>query len=75
MALLIPKNFNTAADELNLYLIQLEIRNVLNYLDDFIVIGPPNSPECGLSSSGHARNSKSRWPATKSHKILAFSGY
>ena len=42
-----PKIFNAVADALNWYMIQLGIRNVLHYLDDFIVIGPPNSPECG----------------------------
>ena len=42
-----PKIFNALADALEWCLTQTGVRHVFHYLDDFIVIGPPNSPECG----------------------------
>ena len=41
-----PKLFNAVADALDWYLRDCGIRHVFHYLDDFIVIGPPHSPEC-----------------------------
>ena len=41
-----PKIFNAVADALEWYLHQNGIRYVFHYLDDFIVIGPPQSPVC-----------------------------
>ena len=43
---LAPKIFSTMADALNWYLHQCGISNILYYLDDFIMIGPPGSPIC-----------------------------
>ena len=41
-----PKIFNSLADALNWCLQQAGIRYVLHYLDDFIIIAPPDSQEC-----------------------------
>ena len=41
-----PKIFNAVADALEWYLRQSGIDEVEHYLDDFIVIGPPNSSQC-----------------------------
>ena len=41
-----PKIFNAVADALNWHLLRSGIRYILHYLDDFIVIGPPDSAEC-----------------------------
>ena len=41
-----PKIFNSVADALNWYLRQRGIRYVFHYLDDFIIIGLPDSSEC-----------------------------
>lgn len=41
-----PKIFNAVADGLEWYLRRRGVRNVFHYLDDFIVIGAPQSPEC-----------------------------
>ena len=41
-----PKIFNALADGLEWYLGHLGIRFVFHYLDDFLVVGPPASPEC-----------------------------
>ena len=41
-----PKLFNAVADGLEWVLRQNGVRHVFHYLDDFIVIGSPNSPEC-----------------------------
>ena len=41
-----PKIFNAVADGLEWYLRGRRIRHVAQYLDDFIVIGPPRSSEC-----------------------------
>ena len=46
-----PKIFNAVADALNWYLYQCGIPHVLHYLDDFIIIGPPDSPVCQESMS------------------------
>ena len=40
-----PKLFNAVVDALEWYLRGCGIRHVFHYLDDFIVIGPPHSPE------------------------------
>ena len=40
-----PKIFNAVADALNWYLHQAGIQHILHYLDDFIIITPPGSPE------------------------------
>ena len=41
-----PKLFNAVADALEWYLEQQGIRHIYHYLDDFIVVGPPDSLEC-----------------------------
>ena len=41
-----PKIFNAVADALNWHLLQAGIRYLLHYLDDFIIIGSPDSMEC-----------------------------
>ena len=41
-----PKIFNAVADALEWYLHQRGIPHVMHYLDDFIIIGPPKSPQC-----------------------------
>ena len=41
-----PKIFNALADGLEWYLRHLGVRYVFHYLDDFLVVGPPASPEC-----------------------------
>lgn len=41
-----PKIFNAVADALEWYLRQQGIRYVFHYLDDFIIVGLPGSPEC-----------------------------
>ena len=41
-----PKIFNAVADALNSYLQQSGIPLVFHCLDDFIVVGPPHSPQC-----------------------------
>ena len=44
-----PKIFNAVADVLEWYLKQQGIRQVFHYLDDFIVVAPPQSPECAVA--------------------------
>lgn len=44
-----PKIFNAVADALNWYLQQSGIPIVFHYLDDFIIVGPPHSPQCAHS--------------------------
>ena len=41
-----PKIFNALADGLDWYLGHLGVRFAFHYLDDFLVVGPPASPEC-----------------------------
>ena len=41
-----PKIFNAVADALTWHLEQAGIPCIRHYLDDFIIVGPPNSPEC-----------------------------
>ena len=41
-----PKIFNALADALNWHLHQSGVEVARHYLDDFIVIGPPNSSQC-----------------------------
>ena len=41
-----PKIFNAVADALNWYLQQSGIPCILHYLDDFIIIASPDSPDC-----------------------------
>ena len=41
-----PKLFNAIADAIEWYLRQRGVQNVFHYLDDFIVVGPPDSTEC-----------------------------
>ena len=41
-----PKTFNAVADALCWCLQQAGIRFVLHYLDDYIIVSPPNSSEC-----------------------------
>lgn len=44
-----PKIFNALADGLEWCLRRQGIHNIAHYLDDFIVIGPPQSQECALA--------------------------
>ena len=44
-----PKIFNAVADALNWYLQQSGIPIVFHYLDDFIIVGSPHSPQCAHS--------------------------
>ena len=41
-----PKIFNAVADGLEWYVRWCGVRHIFHYLDDFIVIGPPDSPIC-----------------------------
>lgn len=41
-----PKIFNAVADALNWHLQQSGIQFIRHYLDDFIIVGPPNSSQC-----------------------------
>ena len=41
-----PKIFNATADALTWILESSGIRQVFHYLDDFIIVAPPNSPQC-----------------------------
>ena len=41
-----PKIFNAVADALNWHLQQSGVQFIRHYLDDFILVGPPNSPQC-----------------------------
>ena len=41
-----PKIFNAIADGLEWYLRSLGVRHIFHYLDDFLIVGPPASPEC-----------------------------
>ena len=41
-----PKIFNTVADALNWHLKRSGIPYILHYLDDFIIVAPPDSPLC-----------------------------
>ena len=43
---LAPKIFSAVANALNWYLQQSGIPLVFHYLDDFIIVGPPHSPQC-----------------------------
>ena len=51
----VPKIFNTVADALEWILRHRGVKNVYHYLDDFIVLGHPNSTECsqGLAILKH----------------------
>ena len=42
----VPKLFNVLADLLSWILKQAQVLLVLHYLDDFLTIGPPESPVC-----------------------------
>ena len=44
-----PKIFNAVADALEWQLNQAGIPLIRHYLDDFIIIGPPGSPQCAQS--------------------------
>jgi hypothetical protein len=44
-----PKIFNAVADALHWHLHQSGIPLVYHYLDDFVIIGPPHSPQCAHS--------------------------
>ena len=44
-----PKIFNAVADALNWHFRQSGISLILHYLDDFIIIAPPDSPQCALA--------------------------
>ncbi len=46
-----PKIFNSVADALHWVLREAGIRCLFHYLDDFIVLGVPDSPECQLAMS------------------------
>ena len=46
-----PKIFNAVADSLDWFLHQSGIAHCCHYLDDFILIGPPNSPDCSHAVS------------------------
>ena len=41
-----PKIFNAAADALAWILEQSGSHHIFHYLDDFAIVGPPNSPQC-----------------------------
>ena len=44
-----PKIFNALADALNWILQRAGIHYILHYLDDYVLVGPPNSPTCQAS--------------------------
>ena len=44
-----PKLFNAVADGLEWYLRRRGIQHVFHYLDDFIVVAPPASPDCAIA--------------------------
>ena len=44
-----PKIFNAVADALHWYLQQSGIPLLFHYLDDFVIAGPPHSPQCADS--------------------------
>ena len=44
-----PKIFNAIADALHWYLQSSGIQLLFHYLDDFIIAGPPHSPQCAES--------------------------
>ena len=41
-----PKLFNAVADALEWCIAQKGVQHIVHYLDDFLVMGPPNSPDC-----------------------------
>ena len=41
-----PKIFNAVADALEWCIAQKGVRHIFHYLDDFLVMGPPNSSDC-----------------------------
>ena len=43
---LAPKIFNVVADAIQWYLEQEGVEHIDHYLDDFIVLGAPDSPRC-----------------------------
>ena len=45
----VPKIFNAIADALHWYLQSSGIQLLFHYLDDFIIAGPPHSPQCAES--------------------------
>ena len=46
-----PKIFNAVADALHWFLGRCGIHHLFHYLDDFILVAPPNSPQCQLNLS------------------------
>ena len=44
-----PKLFNAVADGLEWYLRRRGIQHVFHYLDDFIIVAPPASPDCAIA--------------------------
>ena len=46
-----PKVFNALADGLEWYLHTQGIRHIFHYLDDFVIIAPPQSQECATALS------------------------
>jgi len=50
-----PKIYNAMADVLSWIIGQAGVRHCHHYLDDFIVVGPPHSPECHKALDAHLR--------------------
>ena len=44
-----PKLFNAVADAMEWILWQAGVVNIIHYLDDFLLVGDPGSPECAES--------------------------
>ena len=43
-----PKLFNAISDAIQYMAWQQGVQHIAKYLDDFIILGPPDSPQCGL---------------------------
>ena len=43
-----PKVFNAVADALEWCVVNEGVNIIYHYLDDFAVLGPPSSEECGI---------------------------
>ncbi len=57
-----PKLYNAVVDALLWILVDHDGINGLHYLDDFLLVGEPDSPQCELFYSGRLPGAGCPWP-------------
>ncbi len=71
----VPKIFNAVADALNWHLQQSGIPCVRHSLDDFIIVAPPDSPECAEYLAILERECRILGILIAAHKRWAYYAY